>query len=237
MARKAFIYKIINPVGKIYIGSTYNLYDRQYRYKNAKLGQQIKIKNSILKYGWNSHYFEVIHECNEFDRNKWESFYGKKYDVLGENGLNLSLPKGDTNYPAYSDSTKLKIGLAHKGKSISDEQKLKMSISLKETFKERGHPSIGRTPWNKGKSFLVGKKNPMFGVRRSDEWKLIQSERAKKRGIKGSLHPCSKIVIDTYTGVFYESLGELCKLIGVNYSTLRCKLNGTQRNNTQYKYA
>lgn len=47
----------------------------------------------------------------------------------------------------------------------------------------------------------------------------------------------NKIVIDTETGVFYESATELSKLIGLNRSTLISRLNGTRNVPTKYKYA
>ena len=235
--RKAYIYQITNPCGKIYIGSTVDLKDRIYRYKTAKLRSQFKIKHSIIKYGWDNHKFEVIFECEEIDRYKYEAFYGYKFQVLGDEGLNLSLPNGEIKGYAKSESLKLKIGLFHKGKKISDEQKKAMSISLKKTFKENGHPCTGRVPWNKGKSFLSGENNPMFGVRRSNDWKIKQSILMKNINLSGENHPSSKIIIDKYTGVFYYSLGELCKLINANYSTMKNKLNGNLKNNTRYEYA
>jgi group I intron endonuclease len=235
--RKAYIYKITNPKNNIYIGSTINLKDRIYRYKNAKLGRQIKIKNSILKYGWDNHTFEVIFECDEFNRNKYEAFYGEKFKVLEKNGLNLSLPKGDTPGYTMSELTKEKIGMYHKGKKISDKQKLEMSISLKETYKKNGHPRKGISPWNKGKDFLKGESNPMYGRRRSEDWKKNHSILMTKRNIKGENHTLSKIIYDTYSGVFYFSLRELCELINVKYSTYKSKLNGRLKNDTRYIYA
>lgn len=235
--RKAFIYKITNPSGKIYIGSTVDLKDRIYRYKTARVGRQLKIKHSIIKYGWDNHEFEIIFECDEIDKYKYEAFYGAKFQVLGDDGLNLSLPNGESEGYAMAESTKLKIGLVRKGKKISDEQKASMSIKLKKYFKENEHPRKGVASWNKGKDFLKGENNPMYGIRRSDEWKERQSALMKVRSIKGKDHVAGKIIIDINTGVFHESLRELCDLIKINYSTLKSKLNGSNKNNTQYRYA
>lgn len=46
----------------------------------------------------------------------------------------------------------------------------------------------------------------------------------------------AKMVLDTLTGIYYESATELAKLIGVNRITLMGKLNGNRNNNTQYQY-
>jgi len=234
--RKAFIYQITNPYGKIYIGSTVDLKDRIYRYKNAKLGCQYKIKHSIIKYGWDNHKFEIIFECEEIDRYKYEAFYGHKFQVLGDEGLNLSLPNGEIKGYAKSESTKLKVSLVHKGKKISDEQKKAISISLKKTIKENGHNRLGSIPWNKGKPFLSGKNNPMYGVIRPLEWRINQSNLMKRNAPRGSNHSKSRIIIDINTGVYYYGLIELHGLIGGNYSTLRGKLNGSNKNNTPYRY-
>ena len=59
---------------------------------------------------------------------------------------------------------------------------------------------------------------------------------AVKSGLMQSNH-LKKIVIDTETGVFYESATELSKLIGLNRSTLISRLNGTRNVPTKYKYA
>lgn len=44
----------------------------------------------------------------------------------------------------------------------------------------------------------------------------------------------AKLVLDTYTGVFYDSATELAKLIGVNKITLMGHLNRNVK--TKYKY-
>lgn len=46
----------------------------------------------------------------------------------------------------------------------------------------------------------------------------------------------AKLVLDTYTGVFYDSATELAKLIGVNKITLMGHLNGNRNVKTKYKY-
>jgi group I intron endonuclease len=59
------IYKITNPKGKIYIGQSMNINKRKYAYKSAdKRVIGPKISNSLNKYGWENHKFEIIEECN-----------------------------------------------------------------------------------------------------------------------------------------------------------------------------
>lgn len=85
------IYKITSPSGKIYIGQSANMDRRlrEYKYRNNKT--QRRLSNSIKKYGWKNHIFEIIEECSEEDLNCRERYWQDFYDVLGENGLNCVL--------------------------------------------------------------------------------------------------------------------------------------------------
>lgn len=231
---RAYIYKIINPNGKIYIGSTINIKDRIYRYKNAKVKNQIKIYNSIIKYGWDKHSFEIIFECNKEDRNLYESYFGCLYNSIGENGLNLCLPKSTDNYISMSSETKKKIGDAHRGKIISDKQKLQITNSLKKWHIENEHPMKGKTPWNKNKSFLPGELNPMYGVKRSDEWKKEHSIRMSELNPKGENHHKSKLVLDVITGIYYECLKDVSVYNNILYSTLKTRI--LNKKNYRFKY-
>ena len=86
----------------------------------------------------------------------------------------------------------------------------------------------GKVPWNKGKVFLAGNKNPMFGVKRSDEWKINHSKLIKEKTKRGAEHSKSKIVLDLYTGIYYYSIKEASISNNIVYSTLKSKIN---RNN------
>ncbi len=46
----------------------------------------------------------------------------------------------------------------------------------------------------------------------------------------------SKIVVDTQTGVFYNSAKELARLLNMRYQTLIFYLNNDDKNKTNYKY-
>jgi len=54
------------------------------------------------------------------------------------------------------------------------------------------------------------------------------------KNIKGM---SSKIVLDTQTGIFYNSAREAAKAINVNSNTLHGRLNGHKKNNTSLIYA
>jgi len=123
------IYKITSPTGKIYIGQSTNIEKRKKYYLNYQCKQQTKIYNSLLKYGFDAHDFDIIEECSESHLDEleiwWKMFYGIQ---CVENGLNC-------NYWDYSplkgkkqsQETKDKISLANKGLKRSEEVKFKMS--------------------------------------------------------------------------------------------------------------
>ena len=155
-----YIYKITSPNNKIYIGQTLDFNNRIYRYKCLDCKRQTKLYNSIKKYGWDNHVFEIIEELIIFGDRKnldiREQYWISHYNSLHE-GLNCNIGGGSnygyrhtdetkiksvTNRSGYkhSELTKLKIGKSCTGYKHSDKTKEKISNSLK-----------GRVAWNKGK--------------------------------------------------------------------------------------
>ncbi len=133
--KSGYIYKIVSPSGKIYIGQTIDLYRRKMKYKGLRCEQQSKIYNSILKYGWENHIFEVI-EILVYDKeflNEREKYWIKEYNSFID-GLNLT---GGGDSKEISEETiekirKSKLGKPSpfKGKKMSDEQKMKISQKM-----------------------------------------------------------------------------------------------------------
>jgi group I intron endonuclease len=101
------IYKITNPTGKIYIGQSINLEKREDDYMKLRCDKQPKLYNSLKKYGWGQHIFEIIEKCSLEQLNEREIYWGLYYNVLEENGLNLRL--GDARGKC-SEEMKKKIG-------------------------------------------------------------------------------------------------------------------------------
>ena len=54
------IYKITSPSNRIYIGQTVDFIKRKSHYRNLKRNHQIRLFNSIKKYGWDKHKLELI---------------------------------------------------------------------------------------------------------------------------------------------------------------------------------
>ncbi len=235
MDKFAYIYKITSPSQRIYIGSTINLNSRKSKYRHLRCQAQTKLYNSLKKYGFNNHKFEIVHICDAESRNQYEFIYGKLFDVLGEDGLNLCLPKYDETYKTMSDETRKKIGEASKNKIITENQKAILSQKNKEYWSKYEHPRKNKASWNKGKEFLKGELNPMYGVRRSDEWKAKNSALLKERAARGENHKSSKIVVNLDNGIFNFSIKEAAEMYNYNYSTLKSMLNGSAYNKTVLK--
>lgn len=100
-----YVYKITNPIGMIYIGCASNLKRRFSRYKCLDCKSQPKLYESMLKYKFENHKFEIVEQCENEHKKIREAYWGMFFDVLGENGLNGALPKANFDYPALSNET------------------------------------------------------------------------------------------------------------------------------------
>ena len=110
------IYRIISPTNRIYIGQSVNIEDRiyKYRYLYCLIGQ-IRLYKSFVKYGYENHIFEVVEECEELELNDKERYYQDLYNVLdNKKVLNCRLTKADDKSGRLSEETKLKQSLTRK---------------------------------------------------------------------------------------------------------------------------
>lgn len=146
------IYKIISPSNKIYIGQSTNIEDRWKKYQKypGSIKNQTKLYNSLKKYGWEQHKFEIVEECEEIKLLERETYWKNFYKVLETPSLCCRIDgKGGKN----SKETNLKISKIHKGKKYSDESKQKISKAKKGIiFTEEHKRKISEA--KKGKTFL-----------------------------------------------------------------------------------
>ena len=99
MADNIGIYKITNPLGRVYIGQSFNLAKREKFYKGHRSQMHQKLLfRSIVKHGWSNHCFEIICHLPEGTPanilNRKEFLFWKKYNDAGFNMLNLREPNG-----------------------------------------------------------------------------------------------------------------------------------------------
>ena len=229
------IYKITNPLGAVYIGSSKHIEKRFAQYKNLRNNEQHKLRNSINKYGYENHNFEILEVCSIDLLLKLEREYCIKYNVLNRDNLNLKIPKTGENQKCFSEDVLIKMSKIHKGKVISIETRKK--ISLSNTGKKR-------TNETKEKISIAtkGNKNPMFGKiskskgkKMSEEFCRKNSEARKGKFLLGENNNAKK-VIDLQTNIVYDSAKEVSLKFNINYSTLKAYLNNKLINKTNFKY-
>jgi group I intron endonuclease len=86
------IYKITSPSGKVYIGQSVYIERRESAYSNLRdCKNQTKLYNSLAKYGFSEHIFEIIEQCTIEELNTRERYWQDFYNVLGPEGLNCRL--------------------------------------------------------------------------------------------------------------------------------------------------
>jgi group I intron endonuclease len=208
------IYKITSPSGRIYIGESVNINKRKRDYSSLNCKIQPKLYNSLRKYGWESHNFEVIEVCKFDELLCRERYWQDFYDVLN-GGLNCELTNcGD------------------KKRVLSLESRNKISIS-KKGF---NHPLFG-------KSLSINHKNKisksMIGVglgnKFSQEHKTNLSE-SHKGLYENDKHPRARLILCQNTGIFYYTLKDAAEAICMKSSTLCAMLKGQNKNKTSYIY-
>jgi group I intron endonuclease len=119
------IYKITSPTNKIYIGQSVNIYRRINHYVNIMCIDQPKLYHSLVKYGWNAHIFEIIHECEASELNNLEKHYIKIFNSFNtEHGLNLTDGGEGAN---VTQETREKIRLCKIGVSRPTSMRKKLS--------------------------------------------------------------------------------------------------------------
>jgi group I intron endonuclease len=163
------VYKVLSPNNKVYIGITnYSLDKRKKEHIRSSLKESSRVYNTkfskaIRKYG-DELKWEIIEDniiCNELLKEK-ERFYVSFYNSYID-GYN-STPGGDGTGKILSKETREKLSEINRGKSLSSETKQKISDNLK------------------GK--MSGEKNPMYGVKYSedrlseisDEWVIVKPD-------------------------------------------------------------
>lgn len=168
------IYKITNKVnGKIYIGQhkTDDLND-------CYMGSGTAIKRAIKKHGVENFTKEILYFCTDFDTmNMMEEMLVNETFVARKDTYNLKTG-GEGGIP--SEEARRKMSEVHKGKTLSLEQRQKISNSLKGNHhvSEDGKRKISEA--NRGRQYSVeqrkhnsgvhkGARNHNYGKPRSEE--------------------------------------------------------------------
>lgn len=237
------IYKIVSPSNRVYIGQSTNVYWRWKTYRIISASQsQTRLHRSFLKHGIKNHKFEILQVCELEQLNKLEVYYIALYNSFNsKHGLNLR--GGGNSGGMLSQETKERVGMAKRGKKTrpcSEETKLKISRAQKGISKKNA-------PWNKGKKLSyeqkkniiiwnAGKKLSEEQKRRLRGWKHTEEAIIKIGNASRGNGFASKIVLNTETGIYYNSATEAAKIINMPNSSFAKRLSGFKENETSFIY-
>lgn len=212
------IYKVVSPTNRVYIGQSRNIKKRISNYKCLDCKKQKRLYASFLKYGVHNHKFEILEECTIDNLNTKERYYQDLYEVLSIKGLNCTLTEHGLKAMVYSDETRLKMSKSRIGIKLSEKTKEKLRAigKLQGGNFKKGHVMSQET---RNKISISGK-----GRKPSDN---------QKQAVKLAI---GRKVIDTESGIIYDSIKDCSVVIGINQTTLGRYLNGKRKNKTKFEF-
>jgi len=229
------IYKITNPKKNVYIGQSVDIERRFIDYKKSLKKSQIRLYNSIKKYGYENHVFEVIEECDISLLNEKERHWQDFYNVISKNGLNCRLTKTNDKSGRLSDETILKLKNRDTTYMIGNSFRtgIKHSDEIKNQIKNTLILNARSSNYKNAMTGMTGNKNPFFGKKHTKEslLKMSQSQKiiSSKHLLKYNLYR-SYLLLDTFTGIYYNSISEASEILNINKSTLKAMLSGKFKN-------
>lgn len=196
-----WIYKITSPTKKVYIGQSINILKRWQSYSRLNCKSQVKLYNSLVKYGVKKHRFEVLQICEAEHLNELEKYYVDLFQTFNSKyGLNLM--DGGGNKASPSIETRIKMSKSSIGKTMSDEARKKMSTSMKgrklsaETIKKITEKTTGQkrnadtiekmSNWTRTDEMKIKMSKASFGKKKSKSACEKMSESKKKINIEHS---------------------------------------------------
>jgi group I intron endonuclease len=250
------IYKITNPNNKVYIGQSTNIENRfdVYIKYTSKIKSQVKLYNSIKKYGPDSHTFEIIEICEINKLNERERYYQDFYNVLNpEIGLNCRLTNSNDKTGKLSEETKEKIRKYNLGKSCKEETKEKIRkknkgrIHSKETrdkvSKNHSRHNVLLTDndviiiceiyKNNGTTKMVKEKYPFLKdcmlsqLRRGKTYKHITLDYNLQKPSKNGIVIKCKKVLCIEDDMIFNGIKETASYYNVSFQTISAIINKT----------
>jgi len=166
------IYKITSPSGKIYIGQSTNIPEREKHYKRiTPVKNQIKIFNSLNKHGWDKHMFEIIEECSIDKLDERETYWKQHY---------LDQHNGDWNKMLF-------LGIYDSGGGPKEQHtKDKMSLNIKKAkqlMTDERRQEIGNNI-SQGHSNMTEEEKQNWGLKISESHNNMTNEEKQNWGLK-----------------------------------------------------
>jgi group I intron endonuclease len=232
------IYKITSPTGKVYIGQSVCIVKRFINYSSlSNSKKQTKLHYSFTKYGISTHKFEIIEECYVLLLNERERFFQDKYKSVSD-GLNCRATGTSEKSGYCSDETKIRISLSKKGVTPIFKNPLKRNDNIRKALigkklsvehiesLRRAQTGLKRSPDAIRKSVESRR-----GFKMSDESKI----KISKSQILGN-NSFAKIVMNTDTGIYYDTAKQAAHSIGMTYNSFSHYINGRTKKKLPFIY-
>lgn len=227
---------ILKLDGRKYIGITSQKPKKRWNYGN---GYTSYFKNAIKKYGWNNFDHQILYEhLTE------EEAINKEIELIEEMQLNdrtkgFNICKGGQGTNGYRFTKKDidKMSKSHIGKKLSDEQKEKISIALKEYY---SHIPKKPKPEPKPKGRKSG-----FHLTEETKEKLRQANLGKKQSdktiLKRTKHFYKSIDMLTIDGKYIKTFPSIIEASNETnthrgHITEVCKGKRISANNYKWRY-
>jgi group I intron endonuclease len=247
------IYKITSPSGNVYIGQSVNIRRRWSYYRSNKAPGQTSLHRSFLKYGVNSHSFEIVHELPKDASlevmDAYEILYWECYKNCGVTMLNLREPGMSGRHTSEETLVKLRENrkkqvfgpesyekMAAKRRRVKMPPEFGLKVSLtKASFSEEKWKGISK----KISASKVGKKQPPSfainmskstkGIKIVPQWQLDICHQAVRR-------PVNKLSILGEFIELFSSITEAAIAVGVKPSNISACLSGKTKNSGGFKW-
>ena len=164
------IYKITSPSGRLYVGKTHDLRKRVNAYKCdvRKNRKDLKLHNSLRKYGWDAHILEVIEEVEDALLDEREIYWIAEFNTY-----------------CYKNSRGLNMTLGGDGQRSTWMHDLERRRKQSKVFSGAGNPFYGKThteEFKKQKAIQVSEYNKKNGVR-VPEWGVQKAREVVRKKI------------------------------------------------------
>lgn len=235
------IYTLAHPITLevVYVGQTsLELNDRLAAHHSASLRRSTRIYEWMqnLRRDGLAPTIQLVEEVLKEDINNSEKHWIAKYRSEGVNLLNVTDGgKGPTG-SKHTKETKEKLKHQNIGKTLSDETKAKMSASTKNKIGGMDTKVIDEDTGIVYKTIrecadALGMNKSTLRLRiNNNQGSVKRLEEAKFREPKERVREHKNPVIDTTTGITYESGKEAARQLGLNYNSLKKKIS----RNTSY---
>lgn len=178
------------------------------------IGQSINIENRFSRH---KHLMTTNQNKSGFIQNVYNKYGLPKFIILEECSYDDLNAREQYYLDLYFDDEKCcnlnKNAVSSKGYKYSQE-------------------TIDRIKKLRKKYYKKGVENRNYGRKAT-----IESRKKMSEAQKGGKSFRAKIVLDTFTGVYYDCLKDLTDLYNINYRNMGRKLQGTRKNKTQFIYA